>query len=246
MPKVVLELGPVTFSAFEIPTGISFGGRQILAVHQLTDGRRVIDSIGAAESELSFSGAFSGSNATLRARLLNSLRAAGAELSLSWDVFCYTVVVSRFDAEYQNPAWIPYSISCTVLRDNAAPVLLTPPSLGTSVLSDLTVAASQCSDMGVDFTEVNNALSVPGATTLGSAAYTAAKAAITVTQAAIANQMTLAESTMTSALLSNDNSANSIANDLLSAVIAAQQLASLTYGSSYVGRAARDLQNAST
>lgn len=92
MSEVVLQLGPVTFSAFEIPAGINFGGRQIIAIHQLADGRRVIDSIGAAESELSFSGAFSGPTATFRARQLDSLRVAGAELSLTWDVFCYTVV----------------------------------------------------------------------------------------------------------------------------------------------------------
>jgi len=246
MSEVVLELGPVAFSSFEIPAGINFGGRQLMAVHQLTDGRRVIDSIGAAESELSFSGAFSGPTATLRARLLNSLRAAGAKLSLSWDVFCYTVVVSRFEAEYENAAWIPYRLSCAVLGDDAAPVLAPAPSLGTSVLSDLTVAATQCGDMEVDFTGVQAALTVPGATTLGSAAYTAAQVAIIATQSAIASQLALAETTVTAVLLSDETSPGSLASDLLSATVAAEQLASLVYGNSYVGRVARNLQNASS
>lgn len=246
MSEVVLQLGPVTFSAFEIPAGINFGGRQIIAIHQLADGRRVIDSIGAAESELSFSGAFSGPTATFRARQLDSLRVAGAELSLTWDVFCYTVVVNRFDAEYKSSAWIPYRLLCTVLRDDAAPVLPVAPSLGTTVLSDLTVAAAQCSDVGVDFTEVQAALAVPGAFTLGSDAYTAARATIATTQSAILFQMTSVETTLTSVLLSYVASPEPLASNLQSVVVAAQQLANLTYGNSYVARAARNLQNASS
>ena len=246
MSEVVLELGPVAFSAFEIPAGINFGGRQLIAIHQLTDGRRVIDGIGAAESEVSFSGAFSGPTATLRARLLNSLRVAGTELSLSWDVFCYTVIVTRFDAEYENCAWIPYRLSCTVLRDEAAPVLPLAPSLGTSVLSDLTVAAAQCSPLGVDFTEAQTALTAPGAFTLGSEAYSGAQVAITATQSTILFRMALAETTLTAIILSVEASPGPLASDLLSVTVAAQQLANLTYSNSYVARAARNLQNASS
>ncbi|HUN43483.1 MAG TPA: hypothetical protein VMU81_24575 [Acetobacteraceae bacterium] len=245
MPEIVLELGPVTFSAFEIPAGIRFGGRQIMAVHQLTDGRRIIDSIGASDSELSFSGAFSGPTATLRARLLNSLRAAGAELTLSWDIFCYTVVVSTFDAEYENAAWIPYHLSCTVLRDDAAPVLTSAPSLSTTVISDLTVAAAQCGTTGVDFSGVQATLAAADATTLGSAAYAAAQSAIVGAQSAITFKIAEAEAVVVSTVLSDETSPVSLANDVLSVTAAAQQLAGLIFGNSYVGRACRNLQNAS-
>lgn len=120
------------------------------------------------------------------------------------------------------------------------------PSLGTTVLSDLTVAAAQCSDVGVDFTEVQAALAVPGAFTLGSDAYTAARATIATTQSAILFQMTSVETTLTSVLLSYVASPEPLASNLQSVVVAAQQLANLTYGNSYVARAARNLQNASS
>lgn len=246
MTGTVLELGPVTFSAFEIPTGINFGGRQILAVHQLTDGRRVIDSIGPAESEISFSGAFSGPTATLRARQLNDLRVSGAELSLTWDAFCYTVVVSTFDADYRNSGWIPYRLSCAILRDEASPVLTPALSLETSTLSDLTAAGSVCGDMGVDFTAALAALAENNATTLGSAAYGAAQLAISNTQSDIAAQISTAETTIGASGMQIETSPVSLVNDLIAVTGAAQQLAGMIYANSYVGRAARNLQNASS
>jgi len=65
MSDVILVLGPVAFQDFEIPSAINFGGRQRLAVHQLTNGRRVVDTMGPDASEIGFSGVFSGPDATL-------------------------------------------------------------------------------------------------------------------------------------------------------------------------------------
>jgi hypothetical protein len=246
MVEVVLELGPVAFSAFEIPSGINFGGRQLVAVHQLTDGRRVVDTIGATESEVSFAGAFSGPTATFRARVLNSLRTTGAELRLSWDAFCYTVVVSRFDAAYENPSWIPYRLSCTVLQDDAAPAPALAPSLGVSVLADLSVAAGLSSDLGVDLSGAQNAVMVSGASTLGTAAYAAANVAISAAQSDVESQIALAETGVTSTPLSGATSPASLANGLYTVSDAAQWLAGLTCSNSYVRRAARNLQSASS
>jgi hypothetical protein len=246
MSGVVLVLGPVAFQAFEIPSGINFGGRQLLAVHQLTDGRRVVDSIGPDESEISFSGAFSGADATLRARALNALRVAGGGISLTWDVFFYTVVLSRFDAEYENPVWIPYRISCTVVRDEASAANSSVISLGNSVLADLGVAAGQCASLGVDFTDVQACLADPNATTLGSAAYAAAQSSLSLTQSAINTQIGSTEATLRTVISSNPGNAGSLITDLVTSTTAAQQLADLTSASAYVGRAARNLSNAST
>jgi hypothetical protein len=246
MSSVVLALGPVAFQDFEIPSGINFGGRQILAVHQLTDGQRVVDCIGPDESEISFSGAFSGANATLRARTLNSLRLVGGELTLTWDVFFYTVVINHFDADYENPVWIPYRTSCTVVRDEAVATASSVISLGNSILSDLGVATSQCVGFGPDFTDVQSSLANPGATTLGSAAYVAALGSIGLTQSFINTQIGSAEATLQSIISSNPDSAGSLATDLVTSTTAAQRLAGLTSANAYVGRAARNLSNAST
>ncbi len=246
MSSVVLVLGPVVFQDFEIPSNINIGGRQILAVHQLTDGRRVIDSIGPDESEISFSGAFSGADATLRARTLNSLRAAGDELSLLWDVFFYTVVLSHFDAEYENPVWIPYRISCTVVRDEAASEISSVVSLGNSILADLGVAAEQCADFSLDFTAAQCSMANPKATTLGSAAYVAAQSTIGLAQDNVNTQIASTEATFQAAISSNVSSAESLLAALVTSTTAAQQLAALMSATAYVGRAMRNLSNAST
>ena len=61
MSAVTLVLGPIAFLDFEIPSGINFGGRQLLTVHQMTDGRRIVDCIGGDKSEISFCGTVLGS-----------------------------------------------------------------------------------------------------------------------------------------------------------------------------------------
>lgn len=246
MSDVVLVLGPVAFRDFEIPSAINFGGRQRLAVHQLTNGRRVVDTMGPDASEIAFSGVFSGSDASLRARLLDSLRVVGDELSLTWDVFFYTVILNRFDANYENPVWIPYRISCTVVQDDAAAAIASIVSLASSVLADLGVAANQCTNLGIDFTDVQNSLTAPDATTLGSAAYAAARSGISLTQSAIDTKIGSAEATLQVINSSNPGSAASLATDLTTSTTAAQQLADLTSASAYLGRAARNLSNAST
>ena len=91
MSAVTLVLGPIAFLDFEIPSGINFGGRQLLTVHQMTDGRRIVDCIGGDESKYPSAVHFSGVDAAQRARVLNSLRVTGSPLILSWDIFYYTV-----------------------------------------------------------------------------------------------------------------------------------------------------------
>jgi hypothetical protein len=246
MSGVVLVLGPVAFQAFEIPAGVNFGGRQLLAIHQLTDGRRVVDSIGADESTISFSGTFSGADATLRARTLNYLRVAGDELNLTWDVFFYTVVLSRFDADYQNPVWIPYRISCTVVHDEAVAIAPSVISLSNSISGDLDAAAAQCTSLDLDFTDVQSSLANPNATTLGSAAYAAAQSSIDLVQSAINTQIGISEAALQTVSASNLATAASLVSALIASVTAAQQLADLANASAYVGRATVNLSNAST
>jgi hypothetical protein len=246
MSGVVLMLGPVAFQDFEVPAGINFGGRQLVAVHQLTDGQRIVDSIGPAESEISFSGVFSGADATSRARMLNSLRVAGGELSLTWDVFLYTVVLSRFDAGYENLLWIPYRISCTVVRDEAEVLAFSSISLGNSILADLSVAGNQCVGLGLDFTNVEGSLANPAATTLGSTAYVTVQLGLSVAQSAINTQIGSTETALQVAISPHSTSVESLIADLIISTTAAGQLANLTSARAYLARGARNLLNASS
>ncbi len=114
-----LILGPVVFDGFEVPQRVRFGGRQRLAVHVLPGGGRVVDAMGADDAPLHWSGAFAGPAAADRARLLDVLRRSGAALPLLWNVWRYTVVIDCFEAEWANPAWIPYRLRCCVVSSSA-------------------------------------------------------------------------------------------------------------------------------
>jgi hypothetical protein len=246
MPNTTLLLGPVIFQDFEVPCGINFGGKQRLAVHRLPGGARVIDSLGRDDADITFSGIFCGENATLRARLLDEMRASGALLPLTWDVFFYTVVIAQFQANYSTSNWIPYRIICTVLRDEASALIQAAVSLGASVLSDVGTAISQALSGGVDISSLQSTISDPSATTRDTAAYNAAQSGIAAVQSDLASAVHTAATTLPTDAITSSGTADSGVANLTTAVGASQQLSQLTIAQSYVGRAATNLANAST
>jgi hypothetical protein len=142
MPLPYLSLGPISFQAFELPGSISWGGAQQLAIHRLPGGTRIIDAMGRDDADIMWSGVFTGPDAAARARLLDLMRSEGNCWSLTWDSFFYSVIVARFEADQQRPNWIPYKISCCVLRDEAAALLEMPLSLVATAAQDMATAAS--------------------------------------------------------------------------------------------------------
>ena len=108
-PPVVL--GPVTFTDLETPEKIPFGGKQMLAVHKLPGGMRVIDSMGRDDMDIGWSGILEGPLATPRALQIDQLRIQGLPITLTWDVLSWTVVVSDFVADYVHRNWIHTSSS---------------------------------------------------------------------------------------------------------------------------------------
>jgi hypothetical protein len=228
MPTTQLLLGPVAFAGFEVPDRITFGGRQRLAIHRLVGGGRVVDALGADDADLAWSGVFSGPDAADRARLLDALRMAGAQVTLTWDAFFYTVVIAEFSADYSAPWWVPYRLVCTVVLDPAAPVVQAAADLLTSVTADLTSASA-----AFDVSAPLAAVGVTGAATAGTAANAAAVASLAASQAALGTQLAAA-----GAALGGD--------DPLAVSAAAGQLASLSQASAYLGRARVNLANAST
>lgn len=246
MLDVALLLGPVEFRSLEIPPQINFGGAQRLAVHQLLGGQRVIDALGRSDGEIVFNGIFSGTNASLRARLVDELRSAGDPLPLVWDVFFFTVLIAQFEAEYQNPGWVPYRIRCTVLRDEASAIIGAALSLAASALADITAASGLAGAAGVDLSAAVAAVTAPGATVRGTAAYVSAQnataaAGVSLQQGISASGATLDQPPAAGVLTADQGTAY-----LTTAVGAAQQLASLTGAVGYLGRVSTNLVNAST
>jgi hypothetical protein len=246
MSDIVLLLGPIVFNDFEVPGGIVFGGAQRLAIHRLPGGVRVIDALGRDDRTLSFSGTFSGPDATLRARVLDELRSAGLPLPLTWDVFFYTVIIDSFQADYRAGNWIPYKVSCTVIRDEASALVQTVVSLATATLADVGSALAPASAAGIDLTGTQSTLAAAGATTRGSADYGTAGAALGGAQIAIGASLVSAEAALASAGLVGASSADAGVTGLNAAVLSAGQIGQLIQASGYIGRAAVNLVNAST
>jgi uncharacterized protein YciI len=135
MSSVVITLGGVTFQDFEVPERIKIGGAQRLVVHQLIGGGRVVNVLGDEPGKIVFSGMFTGSDAAARAQILDAATALGAQIPLVWDSFFYTVIIQEFQADYEKPWWIPFSISCAVAIDPAAQIAAAVGSV-TSLIGD--------------------------------------------------------------------------------------------------------------
>jgi hypothetical protein len=217
-----ITLGPLTLDAFEIPELIAFGGRQRMTVHDLPGGGRVIDLLGAAESDLVFSGIFSGADAGDRARALDALRLAGDTQPLSWSGNGFAVIIAEASFTYAKPWWIPYRLRC-VIR-SGAPTAVLPVAAG--IASDLATAVLLIGDLAPVGTAQATILE-PTALASGSAGYIAAadalSAADTVVTAGIGN---------TGAVL--DAVDLSAAGPDVSAT--AGDLAALAWGGGYLGR----------
>ena len=246
MSDIALLLGPIVFQDFEIPAGITFGGTQRLAIHQLPGGTRVIDALGRDDANLTFVGIFTGSDATLRARAVDELRSLGLPLPLTWDVFFYSVIIDSFQADYLNSHWIPYRISCTVIRDEASALIETALSLAASTLADVSSAIASAAVAGVDLTDTQSAITASGATTSGTASFAAAQSSLTGAQSSLTASLTASEQSLTGTDLINASNANDGITRLSQATVSAGELSQIAQARSYLGRAALNLVHAST
>jgi hypothetical protein len=142
MSSPYLALGPVQFADFELPANVSWGGAQSLAVHKLPGGGRVIDAMGRDDAPINWSGIFTGQDAVARAHALDLMRVEGSIWPLTWLDFTYSVLISRFEANFHRANWIPYRITCVVLRDEAGAAAETLLSAAQTALQDTATAAA--------------------------------------------------------------------------------------------------------
>lgn len=134
-------LGEFIFNGFEVPESITIGGQQQMTVHTVPGGERVIDVMGRADDPLEWSGVMLGPLATVRERGLREIMNRGRPVTLLFGAYYYTVVVARFVATYARDSYIPYQISCVVLRDEMAEPAVPQISAAAQVLGDLAGAA---------------------------------------------------------------------------------------------------------
>jgi hypothetical protein len=122
MTDTVVTLGDFAFSIWEVPQKIAAGGEQMVSIHQLQGGVRILDVLGPVEHPKDWTGRFRGADALDRARYLDGLRKAGKPLQLAWFDLAYTVVIRSFTFETERFYEVPYSISCEVVEDLTSPV----------------------------------------------------------------------------------------------------------------------------
>ena len=242
----VLLLGAVEFKDFEIPASVNFGGTQRLAIHHLSGGAKVIDTLGRDDRDITFSGMFSGSNATCRARMLDKMRVSGAVYPLSWDVFLYSVIIKRFEADYRSGWWIPYRLSCAVLQDEASALVTEIATATESILADIAAAGSYTTTVGPDVSPTLSAVSQPNATTLGTSRYSAASSALAQTSSDFNSPIASTEAALDGQAISMNGGPVSAVSAMNTATSSAGELASLVTARSYIGRAALNLASVST
>ena len=137
-----LTLAGISFDGFSTPSKMPAGGAQAMVVHKLPGGQRVIDTLGPDEANITWSGEFFGNGAYANALALDAIRAAGQVVPLTWGGQFRLVIIDSFTYGVRRlPAWVEYSISCTVYQNPGLGALGgVSSSMDTLILSDISVA----------------------------------------------------------------------------------------------------------
>jgi hypothetical protein len=241
-----VTLGLVTLEAFEIPATIGFGGKQRLAVHDLPGGGRVIDILGGADTDITFAGIISGSDADTRAQLLDAMRISGTSLPLSWGEQYFVVIISEADFDYRKPWWIPYRLRCVVQSNLVYAAASTAVSAAVSITASLASAASLLNTQPT-LAAAQTALAQTGATTYGTAAYGQGLTALTAAQSSVASDVARTGAglpTFDLGFTGQDPAA--AASAMTNTTATAGSLAALTAAQGYVGSGLSTLQTIGT
>lgn len=121
MADVTVTLGDITLTDLEVPERMPFGGEQMLVVHKLVGGAKVIDAMGRDEAPIEWSGWILGPDAVARAQSIDAM-VSGIPQTLTWSGFTYQVLVRSFNAQFERFYQIPYKIVCEVIANNTQPV----------------------------------------------------------------------------------------------------------------------------
>lgn len=112
-----LSIGGITFDAFSTPDLIPGGGKQMLTVHKLPGGARVIDVLGRDDNDIVWRGTFFNNNAMNNALALDALRVQGSVQTLQYAGKSIPVVIQSFVWSLRRyPMWVEYTIACVVVQ----------------------------------------------------------------------------------------------------------------------------------
>jgi hypothetical protein len=136
-PDLILTLGGIQFSSFEIPESIRFGGEQRAIVHELVGGTRIVDAMGRSDAPVEWSGILTGPTAVDRALYIDTMRTQGLAQDLSWNGLVFSVLVRRFSMNFERYYRIHYSIECLVVANKNGPVTqVSAPGIDSALADD--------------------------------------------------------------------------------------------------------------
>jgi hypothetical protein len=210
-----------------------------MAIHRLAGGQRILELLGPEDSDIWFSGVFTGPDAETRARTFDSLRTAGVTVQLTWQSFQYDVVLRVFRASYRSPWWISYTVGLIVVHNRgAASVNLASPA--SSIQADIRSAMNSLRGTTVDLSPLSTLTEIRSALVYGSESNLAAMRLLSQAAEAVAEQIgTIGKQLMM------DTAATSANQQFLSTVAVqvdtAQSLASLATAQAYISRALQSI-----
>ncbi len=229
-----MKLGQLILQDFEIPQYLRFGGRHKVAIRQFADGKRLVERLGPDDSEITFSGVFSGLGAEARVRAFDNLRLSGDIVWLTWESFKRRVIVRSLSCTYKSPWWIPYQISCVVAVQHRVSVsqATTAAALAST---DLAYALAAAAGTSLSLSSLQSSLSLGATLVQGSQTQTTA---LTAVQAALLELDTQVDqqSKLVNTPVVTSAGPSSVAQSFCLNVVAAGSLAATTATRSYVSR----------
>ncbi|MFT8365482.1 MAG: hypothetical protein ABF812_03540 [Gluconobacter cerinus] len=96
-----VTLGSLVLSGIEVPDRLEVGGHQMMVVHRLPGGERVVDTLGNDPGRLELRGRFLGPNAQVRAQAVERMRISGQPVAFSAAGMASDVWIARFVYSYE-------------------------------------------------------------------------------------------------------------------------------------------------
>jgi hypothetical protein len=191
-----VSLDSFVFTDFASPTTIRRGARQSLKVHKLLGGKRYVQAMGSDPANITWTGAFYGSDALSNSYALEAF-CDGQSHTLSWTTANFNVVVESIDFEEEDAGGhIQYTITCVILNvvTSASPTTtaLQSAQADTNAANAVTLPAALPS-VSTPLSGAMQALSAVGAQA------TDALSSLKAVQAAIADPISAAESVIATA-----------------------------------------------
>lgn len=166
--NTTVKLGSMTLSGPEVPDALRVGGEQVLVIHRLPGGDKIIDNGGNDPYRLSLTGRFQGTNALTRAQTIDTMRLAAKTVTFSAAGGNWRVLIRSYAYTYaQKGAVIQYELELEVIPSNASTTASGTSALSSLVGSGVTGALSTVTSTIVDVSSVASSITSTAQNVIG-------------------------------------------------------------------------------